>query len=223
MVINRVYPGVTYTVKVRNDPFQLLSYNRLNTQRHHIAQEAVDLIQGHVASLDDLVAAQNWISWAFKKTGPIFFEHPSPANCPTDPNHPYFVAPGGRLKSTFVIKLARFAYKSSHGAVNVDSENGKEKKIPIGLFTLILTALERALKAVNPDGTPKDVKPFAGDKWGSEFTLYKSSLGSITRESWEEILALCEGIGDGDSELRANESMLDCDRGNLFDFESPKK
>lgn len=67
---------------------------------------------------------------------------------------------------------------------------------------------------------------FSNELWGSRVLTAYSNLGKISNERWEEVLAACRRAPDPsceESDIQADLSLLDNDRGVMFDFNSPAK
>ncbi|KAF6744016.1 hypothetical protein DFP72DRAFT_930792 [Ephemerocybe angulata] len=219
-VVDAAYPEVRYTV-TDGDPIVQLSYNRINERRGAIAKEALVLIQEHVKSaFETQEEAGEWLQWARRPTGPLFWEIPTPRELAALPrNHPDFIPPSGRLRSEFVISLLKDFLEP------IKDSSLDQSEIPFTLVALILTALERAAAAVLPNGEVKrDILSFSDDNFGTTCRVYRRSLlSSITTDKWDEILRACAILPvpsyDGDIDM----SLLDEDRATMFDFDSPRK
>ncbi|KAF8156945.1 hypothetical protein B0H34DRAFT_770560 [Crassisporium funariophilum] len=209
-IIDEVFPGFTY-----------IAYNRINKKCSHIGAAAVEAVNKHISIVTAQSgerAAREWLRWAVRADGPLFFKVPVPMDAPVNCTDPKYKHPEGRLLSKFIIKLAAPCLRLQKGSV---SKNG----YPKGLFALILTALERAVwLCLKPS---KEIKEFLNEAWGSEVTVYRSSLRAIDEACWKEISDTCgakEGaLDDLDDENNADLSLLDNNRAFLFDFASPSK
>ncbi|TEB31954.1 hypothetical protein FA13DRAFT_1732235 [Coprinellus micaceus] len=162
--VDLVYPDEEYQVGMVGDPIQLLTYNRISERRSNLGSDAVLLLQEHLGKIkenpspdyDGLSEVHDWLEWARRDTGPLFFERPTPVHCTADVGEPGFVMPGGRLRSQFIINLVRNALSCSTGSLYTCDTT------PVGLFALIMAALERAAKWLQPDGTMhQDAQPFS--------------------------------------------------------------
>ncbi|KAF8180602.1 hypothetical protein BJ912DRAFT_1044848 [Pholiota molesta] len=215
--INEVFPATNYKVN-STDALHHLAYNRINERRSHIGLSAIEAVKQHISTLDGEKEAREWIRWAIRGDGPLFFRIPTPPNSPSDRTDPTYKQPEGRLLSRFIINLAAPSLRLKKGSV---SENG----YPKGLFALIMAALERAVRSFMQ---PLDeIKEFSNECWGSTVAGYCSSLRAIEEARWKEIFAACclRGTED-DSEDETNQadlSLLDNNRAFLFDFASPVK
>lgn len=225
--VNIVYDEASYSVAEHahvGDPILLVVYNRINERRGHIAQHALDLISKHVKSCTNLTEAHQWLSWAHRLTGPLFFEDPTPAYCTVERGEPGFIEPGGRLKSPFMIALVQAALDQLKGSA-MDSWEIRTR-VPVGLLALVMTALERAAHIVQADGSvPARPRSFSDENYGYILDGYTRVLRSIGIEKWSEILKLCTpaGADSDDDDFAANRSAADIDRDTMFCFDSPKK
>lgn len=90
-----------------------------------------------------------------------------------------------------------------------------------------MAQLERATEAFR-DGKVDSIGEFSNELWGSRVLTAYSNLGKISDERWEEVLAACHRAPDPPCEelkddIQADLSLLDNDRGVMFNFNSPAK
>ena len=109
-IVTEVYPDSSYQVKSNENPIQLmvcfLEVPSLSIYTHScwfqaikcltacwsaIGTEAIKNIQEVVASFSTVQEAHNWLLWAKQRTGPLFFEQPTPAHCVVTPGAPGFI------------------------------------------------------------------------------------------------------------------------------------
>lgn len=64
---------------------------------------------------------------------------------------------------------------------------------------------------------------FSNGFWGSRVLTAYSNLGKITDERWAEVLQACGDKPRPSEPEMADLSLLDNDRGAMFDFSSPVK
>ncbi|TFK24546.1 hypothetical protein FA15DRAFT_655858 [Coprinopsis marcescibilis] len=226
--VNRVYPEVTFTVQLEDDAILQMACNRLNEKKSAIAMEAVKLIKNHLATFRSLSEAANWLVWAQSFYGPLYWQNPTPAHMPQDPQYSRFVWPTGRLKSPFIIALARKALVSVQGAILYP---GEEETLPVGLFGLILTSLERAAEILDTTGEFKvgangstKVPKFSDENWGPKLEISIEDLQGISAGKWAEIMEYCMPAQVNPT-LPARGVIVDLERRrNRFTFnESPTK
>ncbi|TEB26246.1 hypothetical protein FA13DRAFT_1737657 [Coprinellus micaceus] len=212
--VDLVYPEEGYQVGV------LMTYNRLGERWSGLASEAIIILQEHLEKINDSVRinkgmseAHDWLEWARRSTGPLYFENPTPAHCIAEVGEPGFITPSGRLRSQFLAKLIRDAFSYTTGTLYVVDTP------PIGLFALALVALERAAEWLQPDGSiGKGVKPFS---WtgpsGSAYMEYKLGLTQdIDDDQWAAVMSVMTH-----SLPEARPHAHKC--ASLFNFTSPSK
>ncbi|KAF9543753.1 hypothetical protein CPC08DRAFT_730402 [Agrocybe pediades] len=204
-----------------SEPIHALAYNRVNEKRSVIGSTAVNVVKRHLETLQGS-AVRDWLVWASRADGPLFFKEPVAPDSPLDRKHPEYTNPSGRLLSKFLIDVLTPALRWRVGSV---SSSG----YPRGLVALSMAALERAVHIhLRPDGKTNE---FRSGIWGSKVVSYYSSLGSVDERRWKELLDAC-GIDSAqspeeemvpDDEYRANLSFTDSNRAFIFDFSSPVK
>ncbi|PPQ76695.1 hypothetical protein CVT24_010902, partial [Panaeolus cyanescens] len=219
--LDEVYPTISYKVS-SSDPIHAMAYNRINEKRSAIGSTALSTVEGYIETLSKNGSARkDWLIWASRPDGPLFFRHPVDADSPRDRRDPNYKNPSGRLRSKFIISILQAFGRLRKGSV-VDGG------YPTGLVALIMAALERAVR-ICLQGNDTDVKEFCRDLWGSKVVLYYESLKSINENDWKVVLADA-GLRDSVSinsndldEIAANLSFTDQNRAALFDFASPMK
>ncbi|KAH6868893.1 hypothetical protein BKA70DRAFT_1358907 [Coprinopsis sp. MPI-PUGE-AT-0042] len=219
-VVKTVYPHVTYPVKMKDDAFYLLAYNRINDRRAAISNSALERLSAHLKAFRLTSEAHDFLMWARRLDGPLFFKEPTPASCKVSRDDPSYIAPSGRLRSPFVVDLVRDALSHSKNAVRTPASS---TRYPIGLFALVMVSLERAAAVLTADGaTPGKMKKFSEENYGAQLKTYVSAMNAITPEQWDEILEEYD-IASEDTDDPSNISIADNDRLNVFSFESPQK
>ncbi|KAH6904544.1 hypothetical protein BKA70DRAFT_1226792 [Coprinopsis sp. MPI-PUGE-AT-0042] len=126
--------------------------------------------------------------------GPLYWEIPTPTSCKiTDIKDRHYILPAGRLRSEYILTLARSALKYLANAL----EDYKAVP-PIELFATIMAALEHAAIIVDQYGDKsKKVTPFSKTSWGAQMKHYVGNLEGVNFEKWEEVL---EAYNSSDSE-----------------------
>ncbi|RXW16093.1 hypothetical protein EST38_g9753 [Candolleomyces aberdarensis] len=223
-LVDLVYPEVAYEVQASNEPFHLLSYNRINERRGLIAKSALDVVSKHVVSttFSNNRDRHDWLMWACRLDGPLFFEEPTPAWCKGNRGDEDYIEPSGRFKSHFIVKIAQKALSFSKNAA-VDALPDAP---PVGLFALIMLLLERAAAFIQVDGSvSKDIKPFSYKIYGEALDQYIEVVGRVSHERWREILALCAVpvVQARQDPFGAGSSAASVNRREMFSYESPKK
>lgn len=142
------------------------------------------------------------------------------------------------MRSSFIINLATNYLRLADGAIN-------QTRPPIGLFALILAAvcslfvslssyphsrskLERAVRGY-VKGIRTAVHDFSDKFSGDRVIEYATSCSKVKAHNWQEILEICGTVDipvpdeDLSDDEMADISLLDQQRGALFDFSSPVK
>lgn len=226
-IVNLVYPSSGYQIVSEDDPIVLMAYNRINGCRGEIAQEALSRIEEHLTATNAFKTTQDaadWINWGCRlRTGPLFWETPTPIACKARPGAPSFVPPSGRLRSPFLLSVVQNCLRHCEGALT--TSECANSVVPKGLFALAMAALERAIYGINTNGTKKpEIKSFSSKNFGAKVNAYLAAFKTITDEQWEQILEACGLINDNDEEFFDwDNSILDEDRVNMFTFNSPVK
>ncbi|KAF9053430.1 hypothetical protein BJ165DRAFT_1400729 [Panaeolus papilionaceus] len=215
--LDEVYPNIKYTVSAR-DPIHAVSYNRINEKRSAIGAMALKVVKDHLDSLDDEKARRDWLVWASRSDGPLFFKKPVDPKSPRDREDPAYVHPSGHLLSTFIINLFTSFIRLKAGSI-LDSNH------PRGLVALIMAALERGVKSLRPG---HKVEEFSNGLWGAKVIAYYGGLANVDENQWNALLEAAkidvkEADEDSDEEYRANVSFMDNTRAVVFNFASPVK
>ncbi|TFK17358.1 hypothetical protein FA15DRAFT_710890 [Coprinopsis marcescibilis] len=235
LVVNAVYPDSDYRVQLAGDTVHNMACNRISDRRGNIGQEALKAIIKHLMTFRDPEEASKWLSWARRVHGLLYFETPTPIDHKKKPGEEGFQRPRGRLQSPFIIMLARKAFEYTEGAVTIPQIGTYlDCKRPIGLFALIMAALDRASQLLEPDGSIKTGQNhqrlknfnFSDENWGAVLESYVISLRKVNDETWKVVLNDClpsKQQLDHDDHLTYNTSITDLDRQDMFCFESPQK
>ncbi|KAF6751997.1 hypothetical protein DFP72DRAFT_1134334 [Ephemerocybe angulata] len=221
-VIDEIYPDFEYKVQLYGDPVLLVSYNRINERRTGLADYALTLVSDHVKAISDLSAANEWLSWACRLTGPLYFDQPTPYYCNAKIGDPGFIPPTGKMRSKFVTAMAKQALKLSVNASMARSAF----QAPLGLYGLIIAALGRAAETVRADGSiPETKAEFSYDRFGERVADAISSLEGISEEKWIEILACSTTVrlNQNTVNMPINPLIAHIERRQMFTFESPVK
>ncbi|KAH6911315.1 hypothetical protein BKA70DRAFT_57124 [Coprinopsis sp. MPI-PUGE-AT-0042] len=220
--VNTVYPKATYRVRIKGEPFYLLAYNRINDRRARISNLALERLSTHLKGFRLTSEAHDFLMWARRLDGPLFFKEPTPASCKASRDEPGYVPPSGRLRSPFVVDLVRDALSHSKNALYVPNVTSGAS-YPIGLFALVMISLERAASVLDADGAiPQKMKKFSEENYGAQLKTYVGAMNAITADQWDEILQEYD-VASEDTDQAGNASVADNDRLNIFSFESPKK
>ncbi|KAF6763986.1 hypothetical protein DFP72DRAFT_873927 [Ephemerocybe angulata] len=220
--IDLVYPEAAYSVKARGDPILLLSYNRLCELRAKIASDAVDLVVKHVRSFSSTTESHEWLLWARRLNGPLYFEDPTPAYCLSQRGSAGFIEPSGKLKSQFILTLVEHYLQFSQSAIS-DTSSFQPM---VGLFGLVMAALERAVYIVRADAQlVANAKKFSHDNYGDKVDMFVQVVQGVSVDRWRELIEICsQEQTESDDDNAGPEAVGGgADHYNMFAFESPKK
>lgn len=67
------------------------AYNRINEKQSSIGAMALKIIKSHINTLSDDQSGREWLRWAIRIDGPLFFKVPTPYDCPSDRKDPRYV------------------------------------------------------------------------------------------------------------------------------------
>ncbi|KAJ2921952.1 hypothetical protein H1R20_g15146, partial [Candolleomyces eurysporus] len=223
-LIDLVYPKHKHVLAEVGDPIVLMAYNRVSGLRSNIAADAINTIQDHLQKnyKGTPGKAYEWLLWArHLDSGPLFFEVPTPFDCPVGMNEPGFVIPRGRMRSPLLISVVQNALKSVSGSLK---DRGL---VPYGLFAMAMAALERAVGCLKPDGTidSKVMTNFCQIKWGEAIAGYCDGCTGVSQDKWTAILSLCQDVDTPDSvePTGIQDEARVIQRVNIFNFPSPTK
>ncbi|TEB28616.1 hypothetical protein FA13DRAFT_1711641 [Coprinellus micaceus] len=222
--VDTVYPDFEHEVQLYGDAILLMAYNRINDRRGNLAELALELVSLHVRGISNLSEANEWLAWARRLTGPLYFVDATPYYCKAKIGEPGFIPPSGKMKTKFVTAMVKQALDLSKSAI----VNRKSFQPPLGLFGIVLAALGRAATIVQADGSiPEGLKDeFSYELYGEKVADAISSIQGISEEKWLEILACSTTVHldkDHDGDGASDESIGHIDRRQMFTFESPVK
>lgn len=107
-VVKEVYPKINYKVSARDAIhalvrsiyltlktglicFLIQAYNRINEKRSLIGSSAVDMIVQYTSTLQGEKAVREWLLWASRGDGPLYFREPVAPDAPRDTEDPQYV------------------------------------------------------------------------------------------------------------------------------------
>ena len=67
------------------------AYNRINEKRSSVGSMALKIIKSHIKTLSDDQSGREWLRWAVRVDGPLFFKVPTPYSCPSNRKDPGYV------------------------------------------------------------------------------------------------------------------------------------
>jgi hypothetical protein len=67
------------------------AYNRTNDRRAEIATSAIDKLSAHLKKYRLASEANDFLMWARRLDGPLFFKEPTPASCKVSRSDPGYI------------------------------------------------------------------------------------------------------------------------------------
>ncbi|KAI9449193.1 hypothetical protein BJY52DRAFT_1192814 [Lactarius psammicola] len=127
---NATHLNISYVVTAHNDIVATV-FEHIKTKRSLIAS--------------DLQEVKKYAWWALRPDGPAYYANPTPMDCSLDRTSSNYVFPQGKYQSRFIIPVAKkFLSFADQSAI---SPKLNARNPPLGLYILILTAVERAFKS----------------------------------------------------------------------------
>ncbi|KAH8979527.1 hypothetical protein EDB86DRAFT_3140234 [Lactarius hatsudake] len=158
---------------------------------------------------------KDYVHWALKAGGPAYYENPVPKSSKLRKDDPNYTKPDGFLRSQFILPVAKtylgFASRSVlHPTLG-------PKSPPRGLYVMILTAVERAMRAylTGRFNAPGD---FNHQTSWNAMKDFDRILDRVSESRWAQALDFVDCDKDN-----LDESMLSAYRVDLYLSSSPTK
>ncbi|KAF8258695.1 hypothetical protein EI94DRAFT_1814782 [Lactarius quietus] len=155
-VFNLSFMNITYTLSLQNAIVKA-AYNQMKTRRSKITSDVLQLVKTffegpQFENREDIKAYMFWALWS---GGPAYYKTAIPKLCRLKIDDPNCLKPDGFLCSRFILPIAR-SYMSLAAKSALQPLLGPRNP-PLGLYAMILTAVERAMRAYakgvfNPSG-----------------------------------------------------------------------
>ncbi|KAN0130004.1 hypothetical protein V8E53_012158 [Lactarius tabidus] len=204
-VFNLLFTNISYVLNPK-DRIIKAAYDRMKTWRSKLANEILVVVKTFFDSAefrDQPERVREYVRWALQSGGPAYYETPVPLSCKLRKDDPNYLKPDGFLCSQFVLLIAKsyigFAAKSVlHPSLG-------PRNPPIGLYALILIALEHALRAhmTGAFNAPGDFNHWT--TWNLMKDFYKI-LNRVHESHWGQALSF-EDYNDS-MESCVDDSML---------------
>ncbi|KAN0135021.1 hypothetical protein V8E53_007139 [Lactarius tabidus] len=212
-VFNLSFTNISYVLNPEDRVIKA-AYDRMKTRRSKLANEILVVVKTFFDSAefrDQPERVREYVRWALRLGGPAYYETPVPLSCKLRKDDPNYPKPDGFLCSQFVLPIAKsyigFAAKSVlHPSLG-------PRNPPIGLYALILTALERALRAhmTGAFNAPGDFNHRT--TWNPMKDFYKI-LNRVHESHWGQALSF-EDYNDS-MESHVDDSMLSAYRMDFY-------
>ncbi|KAF8266370.1 hypothetical protein EI94DRAFT_1803221 [Lactarius quietus] len=217
-VFDLLFSNISYTLSLE-DGIVKAAYDRMRSWKSKLASDILKVVKTFFDSAefrDRPDKVKEYVRWALAYGGPAYYEMPVPKSCAFngDPNHPKLK---GFLWSQFILPIAKsyigFAEKSVlHPSLGPNNP-------PKGLYALILTAVERAIRAYTTGvfNTPGDFNHQS--TWRAMKDFYR--MFEKTRPyHWEDVLTFDD---HDDPEDHIDDSTLSAYCADFFLPSSPTK
>ncbi|KAI9452657.1 hypothetical protein BJY52DRAFT_1190152 [Lactarius psammicola] len=219
VVFNLSFTNVSHTLSLR-DGVVKAAYNRMKTRRSKIASDVLTLVRMFFERAEfknQPEKIKDYVHWALRSGGPAYYETPVPKSCTLRKDDPDYPIPDGFLCSQFILPIAESFITLSEKSVLNPSLGSKNP--PKTLYAIILTAVERAMRAhmtgaFNP---PSDFNHRT--TWNAMKDFYRI-LDQISESRWAQALNFAN---NDDTESCVNESLLSAYRIDFYIPSSPTK
>ncbi|KAI9465236.1 hypothetical protein BJY52DRAFT_1183821 [Lactarius psammicola] len=184
---NATHPNISYVVTAHND-IVATAFERVKTKRSLIASDVLKLVKNNFEDdryVDQSQEVKKYAWWALRPDGPAYYANPTPMDCSLDRTSSNYVFPQGKYQSRFIIPVAKkFLSFADQSAISpkLDARNP-----PLGLYILILTAVERAFKSYI-GGTFSGPLQFSNENVWRSMHDFRESLLRLDFERWDHIL-----------------------------------
>ncbi|KAH8980200.1 hypothetical protein EDB86DRAFT_2813877 [Lactarius hatsudake] len=211
------FTNISYTLSAQ-DGIVKAAYDRMKTRRSKIASDVLMLVKTFFERAefkDQPEKIKDYVHWALKAGGPAYYENPVPKSSKLRKDDPNYTKPDGFLRSQFILPVAKtylgFASRSVlHPTLG-------PKSPPRGLYVMILTAVERAMRAylTGRFNAPGD---FNHQTSWNAMKDFDRILDRVSESRWAQALDFVDCDKDN-----LDESMLSAYRVDLYLSSSPAK
>ncbi|KAH9178032.1 hypothetical protein EDB89DRAFT_2064412 [Lactarius sanguifluus] len=175
----------------------------------------------YVLSLRDSIvkAVKEYVHWALRCGGPAYYKIPVPKSCTLRKDDPDYLRPDGFLHSQFILPIAETYMGFSTKSVLAPSLGPRNP--PKGLYAVILTAVERAMRAhiTGAFHAPSDFNHRT--MWNSMKDFFQI-LDQVSESRWTQALNFT-GYNDAENSNHIDESLLSAYHTNFYIPSSPAK
>ncbi|KAH9029570.1 hypothetical protein EDB85DRAFT_2147190 [Lactarius pseudohatsudake] len=203
MVFELTFTNISYVLSLR-DSIVKAAYDRMETRRSKIASDVLTLVKTFFEGAEfknQPEKVKEYVHWALRK------------------DHPDYPRPDGFLRSQFILPIAEtyigFSTKS------VLSPSLGPRNPPKGLYAVILTVVERAMRAhiTGAFHSPSDFNHRT--MWNSMKDFFQI-LNQVSASRWTQALDFT-GYDDTENPNHIDESLLSAYRINFYIPSSPAK
>ncbi|KAH9066943.1 hypothetical protein EDB83DRAFT_2519259 [Lactarius deliciosus] len=181
------FTNISYELSLQ-DSVVKAAYNRMKTRRSKIASDVLTLVKTffeRVEFKNQPEKVKEYVHWALRAGGPAYYDIPVPKSCTLRKDDPDYPRPDGFLRSQFILPVAETYMGFS--AKSVLSPSLGPRNPPKGLYAIILTAVERAMRA-HLTGTFRAPSDFNHQTtWNSMKDFYRI-LDQISESRWMQAL-----------------------------------
>ncbi|KAH9015023.1 hypothetical protein EDB84DRAFT_1635082 [Lactarius hengduanensis] len=219
VVFELAFTNISYELSLQ-DSIVKAAYNRMKNRRSKIASDVLTLVKTffeRVEFKNQPEKVKEYVHWALRAGGPAYYDVPVPKSCMLRKDDPDYPRPDGFLRSQFILPIAETYMGFS--AKSVLSPSLGPRNPPKGLYAIILTAVERAMRA-HLTGTFRAPSDFNHrTTWNSMKDFYRI-LDQISESRWMQALNFtdCDDI-----ENPMDESLLSAYRIDIYIPSSPTK
>ncbi|KAN0134486.1 hypothetical protein V8E53_007632 [Lactarius tabidus] len=205
-VFDLSFSNISYALSLE-DGIVKAAYDRMKTRRSKLANKILMLMKTFFDSAEfrnQPAKVKDYVHGALGSGGAAYYEIPVPVSCKLRKDDPNYPKPDSFLRSQFILPIAK-AY-IGFTAKSVLHPSLGPKHPPTGLYALILTAVEHALRAhaTGAFNAPSDFNHLT--TWNSMKDFYKI-LGRVRESHWKQAMTF-DSFDDDDMECRIDESML---------------
>ncbi|KAH9046380.1 hypothetical protein EDB83DRAFT_2523371 [Lactarius deliciosus] len=141
------FTNISYTLSAQ-DGIVKAAYDRMKTRRSKVASDVLILVKTFFERAefkDQPEKIKDYVHWALRSGGPAYYENPVPKSSKLRKDDPNYTKPDGFLRSPFILPVAETYLGFASRSVLHPSLGPKSP--PKGLYVMILTAVERAMRA----------------------------------------------------------------------------
>ncbi|KAH8977283.1 hypothetical protein EDB86DRAFT_3092671 [Lactarius hatsudake] len=218
-VFNISFPNISYTLSGQ-DKVVRAAYDRTKTRRSKIASDVLLLVKTFFEGTEFRNRPERikeHVRWALRFGGGAYYETPVPKSCTLKPNDPGCPKPDGFLRSQFILPVAKTYASFAEKSVLHPSLGPRNP--PKGLYAMVLTAVERAMRAHMTGAFHAPGEFNHQITWNSMKDFYKI-LDQVRESHWAQALKFDDF---DDTESGTDESFLSACRVDFYLPSSPTK
>lgn len=205
-----------------DDPLVTTAYKRLNSRQSKLAGDILQAIKKFFDKPEFLkqpAKIREYVHWALRGDGPAYYQIPTPQSCSVPRDDPGYIAPDGFLQSEFIAPIAMQYLRYIEGSVLPALD---AKCPPKGLYTLLLTAVERGFTAF-ATGTYAEPPLFAHKNCWRPLQVFLGHVDRVSERRWGLILELEKNTATEEEDVYGDQSAISAYRKDLYIPSSPQK